>query len=329
MKDMQRLTDPHGRDLTYLRLSLTDRCNFRCYYCMPEEGAQFAARAELLSFPELLRLSALFCRLGISKIRLTGGEPFVRRGILPFLEGLAALDGLADISVTSNGTLLRDHLDALERLGIRNINISLDSLDRRRFHEMTRRDRFDEVYATVLELIERDFEVKLNCVVSAARNTVDIVPFIELTRSLPVAVRFLEEMPFNGRDTFEHSWSHLDIQKHIEAHFPERLALLSPESSTSLNYRIPGHAGTFGIIPSYSRTFCGACNRLRLSATGDLRTCLYGPPAVNLRDLLRSGAPDEDLSAAITGAVARRESDGFAAEAANASIHESMSLLGG
>lgn len=327
---MPRLTDKYGRQLSYLRLSVTDRCNFRCYYCMPEEGAHFAARQDLLSLDEMLRLSKLLVELGITKIRLTGGEPFVRRGMMPFLEALAATPSLEDISITSNGTLIRSHLAQLKALGARSINISLDSLNRERFFQITRRDRFNEVWATIMDLVRDGFDVKLNCVVSAAKNTADIVPFIELTKSLPLSVRFLEEMPFNGGDSFDsHNWNYTDIRRHIGDHYTDIEKLPSPESSTSENYRIPGYAGSFGIIPSYSRTFCGSCNRLRLSATGDLRTCLYGAPAANLRDALRSGADGAELTGIILSAVAQRERDGFAAEAANASIHESMSLLGG
>lgn len=325
------LIDKYGRRLNYLRLSVTDRCNFRCYYCMPEEGMDFAPRRELLSLDELYQLTGIFCELGINKVRITGGEPFVRKGILPFLERLSGLEGLKQISITSNGTLPENALPVLKRAGIRKINISLDSLDRSRFYEITRRDRFEEVYAGIFKLLEENFEVKLNCVVSGARNTEDIAPFIELTRDHLLSVRFLEEMPFNGSSSFAASdWDYRQIYQHISRHYPLLQKLEDEKSSTSVNYKIPGYRGSFGIIPSFSRTFCGTCNRIRLSATGEFRTCLYGPPAGNLRDLLRSGASPAAIIGEIRQAVSMRKKDGFEAEASHKQdTHESMSVLGG
>ena len=325
------LVDQYGRQLNYLRLSVTDRCNFRCYYCMPEEGINFAPRKELLSFEEMYRLSAMFVNLGIGKIRITGGEPFVRNGIIPFLYKLSELDGLNEITVTSNGTLSAKHQLALTEMGIRKINISLDSLDADRFHRITRRDSFAAVYAGILGMLDNGFEIKLNCVVAQNKNTEDILPFIELTKDHKLAVRFLEEMPFNGSEYMEDSgWDHQRIYNYIAANYPDITPLISERTSTSINYKIPDYLGSFGIIPSFSRTFCGTCNRVRLSATGELRTCLYGPPAANLRDVLRGGVTGEELQDLLLSAVAKRERDGFAAEAAShGNIHTSMSVLGG
>lgn len=325
------LIDQYGRRLNYLRLSVTDRCNFRCYYCMPEEGVNFATSNELLSFDEMYQLSALFVNLGVDKIRITGGEPFVRNGIIPFLYKLSELDGLNEIVVTSNGTLSARHQSALKEMGIRKINISLDSLDAERFHHITRRDSFDTVYAGILGMLENGFDIKLNCVVAENKNIQDIIPFIELTKYHKLAVRFLEEMPFNGSEYMEDSgWDHQRIYSYIAAHYPEITPLISERTSTSINYKIPGYLGSFGIIPSFSRTFCGTCNRIRLSATGELRTCLYGPPAANLRDIMRSGATGKHLEHILLNAAAKREKDGFAAEAlSHNAIHTSMSVLGG
>jgi len=326
------LIDQHGRQLNYLRLSVTDRCNFRCYYCMPEEGIDFASRKDLMTFDEMFMLSAIFCNLGISKIRITGGEPFVRNGIIPFLEKLSQTEGLNEITVTSNGTLSAQYQRALLGMGIRKINISLDSLDKHRFHHITRRDSFDTVYAGIFKLLDAGFDIKLNCVVADNKNIQDIVPFIELTKNYPLSVRFLEEMPFNGVDgsPIHSDWNYKRIYSHISQHYPEIHRLISDANSTSVNYKIAGYRGSFGIIPSFSRTFCGTCNRVRLSATGELRTCLYGPPVANLRDLLRRGALVNDVEQAILVAVGRREKDGYAAElASHGAIHTSMSSLGG
>lgn len=326
-----KLVDQYGRQLNYLRLSVTDRCNFRCYYCMPEEGIDFAARKELLSFDELFLLSSIFCRLGVSKIRITGGEPFVRNSIMPFLKKLSKLDGLEEITITSNGTLTRNHISELKRMGIRKINISLDSLNRERFFAITRRDSFEAVYSGIFLLLKEGFDIKLNCVLAEGKNTQDILPFIELTRNNRINVRFLEEMPFNGSSSFIHNnWNHVDIYNYISSNYPNLQKLPAEPNATAVNYKIPGYAGTFGIIPSFSRTFCGTCNRVRLSATGELRTCLYGPPAANLKDLVRKTATVEEIEQLIISAVAKREKDGFAAEALNAQgVHTSMSVLGG
>jgi molybdenum cofactor biosynthesis protein A len=326
------LVDKYGRQLNYLRLSVTDRCNFRCYYCMPEEGIDFAKRKDLMSFDEMYQLSAIFCNLGISKIRITGGEPFVRNGIMPFLNILSGVDGLKEITVTSNGTLSTQYQAQLLQMGIRKINISLDSLSRDRFHLITRRDNFEGVYAGIFKLLEDGFDVKLNCVVAENKNIQDIVPFIELTKNYPLSVRFLEEMPFNGSDGSQvtSEWGYKRIYDHVSQHYPEINRLISDANSTSVNYKILGYQGSFGIIPSFSRTFCGTCNRIRLSATGELRTCLYGPPVANLRDLLRRGASVYDVEQEILAAVSQRERDGYAAEiASQGAIHTSMSALGG
>lgn len=325
------LIDPYGRQLNYLRLSVTDRCNFRCYYCMPEEGMNFVDRKDLLSYEELEQLVRLFFRLGINKIRITGGEPFVRRGIMDFLTGISQIDQLNQITVTSNGTLSAAHREKLKELGILKINISMDALDRQRFLEMTRRDRFEEVYQCVMDLLREGFEVKLNCVVADDKNIQDIVPFIQLTESHPLSVRFLEEMPFNGQNTFNlPRWNHKAIYGHILQHFPQVQKIRDEANSTSVNYKVPGYLGSFGIIPSFSRTFCGSCNRIRLSATGELRTCLYGPPAGNLRDLLRGGMSLAGIESELLRMVASRAKDGFAAEALHAKTPTtSMSFLGG
>lgn len=327
---MSVLIDKYGRELNYLRLSVTDQCNLRCYYCMPEDGIAFARRQELLSFGEMELLMNVFSRLGIRKLRLTGGEPFVRKDIMNFLERIAGSNTLNEISITTNGTLLDAHLSRLKEFGIRKINLSLDSLDPQRFFRITRRDCFDSVMDVLQKMLQDDFEVKLNCVVMVGKNTEDILPFIALTKDQNLSVRFLEEMPFNGGDHEQVStWSYQDILTHVQEHYPETETLVSEPSSTSINYRIPGHQGSYGIIPSFSRTFCGTCNRLRLSATGDLRTCLYGPPAANLRDLLRAGANEHDLENAIFDSVAGRARDGFVAETENAAFHHSMTVLGG
>ena len=291
----------------------------------------FAKRQDLLSFDELHFLSRIFCSLGVTKIRITGGEPFVRNGIIPFLGGLTKVEGLEEITVTTNGTLSLPHIASLKAMGIRKINISIDSLDKGKFFQITRRDKFDEVYATIFTLLNEGFEVKLNCVVSATKNTDEIIPFVELTKEHKLRVRFLEEMPFNGSSDFDHlNWTSKDVMDHILKIYTSVSSLKNEPNSTSLNYQVEGYKGSFGVIPSFSRTFCGTCNRIRLSAKGELRTCLYGQPAANLRDLLRSGAGVREIEDTIIEAVQGRARNGFEAEASSVQdVRESMSVLGG
>jgi cyclic pyranopterin phosphate synthase len=255
----------------------------------------------------------------------------VRAGLIPFLENISVIPGLQEISITSNGSFTTKNILALKEMGIRKVNLSLDSLDRNRFFEITRRDSFESVYAGVFKLLEHGFDVKLNCVLAEGKNTEDIIPFVELTKDYDLSVRFLEEMPFNGSDSFAVPvWDYKEVYSYINQHFPVIHKLESEISSTSVNYKIPGYKGSFGIIPSFSRTFCGTCNRIRLSATGELRTCLYGPAAVNLRDVMRAGASEEEIQEEILAAVSMRAKNGFEAEAlSNEVAHKSMSFLGG
>ncbi len=327
-----QLIDKYGRELNYLRLSVTDRCNLRCYYCMPEEGVLFSPKKDVLSWEEMYLLSSIFTTLGVTKIRITGGEPFARKGLLSFLQNIKSLDGLNEVNITTNATLIEPHIDELKRLNITQLNISLDSLNAQRFHQITRRDSFANVHRTIYKLLDEGFHIKLNCVVSATKNVDDIIPFVELTKHHNLSVRFLEEMPFNGSSHFDNSnWNYRDIYQHISQYYDDNIvALLNPKNSTSLNYKIDNYKGAFGIIPAFSRTFCGTCNRIRLSATGELRTCLYAAPAANLRDALRNGACENELRNIIINAIANRAENGFEAEKKDQKqMHDSMSVLGG
>jgi molybdenum cofactor biosynthesis protein A len=326
------LYDNHGRPLTYLRLAVTDRCNLRCFYCMPEEGVRYLPKSKLLSYEEMERLVRVLVGMGIRKVRLTGGEPFVRQNLMGFIERLAVLDGLDEIALTTNGVLTEPHLPRLRELGVRQVNLSLDTLDRQRFYDITRRDEFPVVERTLYALLEQGFDVKINAVVMAGKNTDDLVPLAELTRQYPLAVRFIEEMPFNGEGSHYPTldWTFLKILDTLRAQYPGLAKVPDGPSSTSDNYRVPGYAGTVGVIAAFSRTFCGTCNRIRLTAQGDLKTCLYDDGVLNVRDLMRSGADDEALREAFLERFAQRPRDGFEAEARRGSVvHESMTTIGG
>ena len=327
------LIDNHGREINYLRLAVTDRCNLRCFYCMPENGIKYMNRKDLLSFEEMTRLIRVFGDLGVSKIRITGGEPFVRKGIMSFLKGISELETIKEINITTNGTFTVEQIPALEKMGIKSVNLSLDSLDSQRFFDITRRDLFDQVMTTYRKLVDSKIRVKTNMVVMDGRNIEDIYPMLELTKHDDVSVRFIEEMPFNGTEGQGNAtiWPAKKIMTYIEEKYTYQ-KMVDPPSSTSLNYKIPGYVGSFGIIPAYTRTFCGSCNRIRLTPQGTLRTCLYGEGQVNFRDLIRGGVTDEVLGDHLIKVVGKRAKDGFEAEksrSATVPVSESMATIGG
>ncbi len=326
------LIDQHNRIVNYLRLSVTDKCNLRCFYCMPEEGIPFYKKDKVLSYEEMLRICSLLTAEGVNKIRITGGEPFVRKDLPYFLKELAALKAAPEINITTNATLLGPHIPLLKSIGVKSINVSLDALDEQRFFEITRRNVYRTVFDNLNALIEHGFDIKLNCVVMKDRNIEDLIPLAELSRHKNISVRFLEEMPFDGQSGVRGAldWSYLKIKDYLTAHFGAMEKLPAPPNSTSQNFRIKGFKGTTGIIPSFSRTFCGSCNRIRLSANGDFRTCLYGPAAINLRDELRAGHSDLILLEKIQQALNQKAANGFLAEQENKELlKDSMAHLGG
>ena len=327
------LIDNHGREINYLRLAVTDRCNLRCFYCMPENGIKYMNRKDLLSFEEMTRLIRVFGDLGVSKIRITGGEPFVRKGIMSFLKGISELETIKEINITTNGTFTVEQIPALEKMGIKSVNLSLDSLDSQRFFDITRRDLFDQVMTTYRKLVDSKIRVKTNMVVMDGRNIEDIYLMLELTKYDDVSVRFIEEMPFNGTEGQGNAtiWPAKKIMTYIEEKYTHEKMVDSP-ASTSRNYKIPGYVGSFGIIPAYTRTFCGSCNRIRLTPQGTLRTCLYGEGQVNFRDFIRGGVTDEALGDYLIEVIGKRAKDGFEAEksrSATLPASESMATIGG
>ncbi|HHJ50614.1 MAG TPA: GTP 3',8-cyclase MoaA [Phaeodactylibacter sp.] len=327
------MTDRQGRTIDYLRIALTDRCNLRCTYCMPEQGIRYVARDELMSYEELLRLVRLLKQHGFTKLRITGGEPFLRKDVMSFLSALREPEyHIPRIRITTNGTLILPRLEELKRLDITHINLSLDSLRPERFADITRRDNYQEVITALHRMLELGFHLKINMVVMADKNADEIADMARLAEEHPLEIRFIEEMPFNGRGQRlpESPWNHQRILEELQQHFPQLHSLPKGPHATAERYSAPGFRGSIGIIAAWSRTFCGSCNRLRLTPQGVLRTCLYDKGTFNLRDMMRAGATDRQILYAIQQALQNRAPDGFESEKRSASSQtESMAQIGG
>ncbi len=329
---MKRLTDKFGRQITYLRLAITDRCNLRCQYCMPAHGIDIVDREELLTFKEMYRITRILSELGVNKVRLTGGEPFVRKDFVKFLESLSFNDQLDQINITTNGVMIAKYIPELEKLGIKKINLSLDTLKADIFKQITRRDLFKETYLTLEKLLASKLELKLNIVIQPGVNTDEIIDFVELTKDKDIAVRFIEEMPFNGKGlrAIDEVWNLERIYAEVEKTYKNILPLEDKKSSTSKNFRIENYKGSFGIIPAFTRTICGDCNRIRLTATGMFKNCLFDDGVFNLRDFIRKGASDEEIAQIFIDTVQQKPENGFIAESNRKdSVSESMSTIGG
>jgi GTP 3',8-cyclase len=324
--------DGHGRAIGDLRLSVTDRCNFRCQYCMPADGLPWLERAEILSFEEIERLVSLFGEMGVRDVRLTGGEPLVRRDFPALARRLCALDELDEVSVTTNGYLLARDAEALVAAGVDRFNVSIDSLQRDRFFAMTRRDALPQVLAG-LEALARYPEahpIKVNAVAMRGFTEHEVLPFARFAREKPYEVRFIEFMPLDA----DHAWDRdrvltgAEIRDQIAEVWP-----LEPEprepSATARVYRFADGQGRIGFINPVSEPFCGDCNRIRLTADGRLRTCLFSLGETDLRGPLRAGASDDDLEELIRDAVWRKELKHHVGDPGFVQPARSMSQIGG
>ncbi len=303
------LSDGFGRRHTYLRISLIERCNLRCRYCMPEEGLDWTPGEQLLTDDEIIRLARLFVEAGVTKIRLTGGEPLLRRGVERIAKEIGALPGLRDLAITTNGLLLPKKIDRLQKAGLTQINLSLDTLRPERFAAITRRKGFPLVLRAVDEAIRRGFSpLKVNCVVMRGVNDDEVLDFVAWTEEKPVEVRFIEYMPFDGN-----RWDDrrlvptAALLERVRVRYPHLERLQDGPHDTSQTHRVPGFVGRIGFISSMTEPFCEGCNRLRLTADGHLKVCLFGRAEVSLRDALRRGAPDGEVRALISRAVGRKK----------------------
>ncbi|OSD06206.1 molybdenum cofactor biosynthesis prote [Trametes coccinea BRFM310] len=327
------LVDSFKRQHNYLRISLTERCNLRCFYCMPSEGVELSPPEHILTDDEVIRLATLFVQSGVTKIRLTGGEPTVRKGIVDIVGRLNELRkyGLQSIGMTTNGIALHRKLPLLIENGLTHLNISLDTLDPFKFEIMTRRMGHDAVLRS-LETALRYKElrsVKLNVVVVQGMNDHEVLDFVEMTKERRLSVRFIEFMPFTGNKWDKHRMvPSADLLTRIRSRYPAVCKAPDELNDTARSYIIPGHAGSFGFISSMSDHFCGSCNRLRLTADGQIKVCLFDAKEISLRDQMRAGADDSTLLATIGRAVMGKKEKHAGMEDIDVVTNRPMILIG-
>lgn len=281
------IADTFGRVHDYLRISLTDNCNLRCFYCMPEEDYVFTPASQLMQVHEIEALANIFVQQGVSKIRLTGGEPLVRKDAAAIITALSRLP--VQLTLTTNGTRLHEFIPVLQDAGVRSLNISLDTLQPDRFRLLTRRDQFELVKRNIDALLQQHFHVKVNMVVMKGLNDTEINDFIAWTKNVPVHVRFIEFMPFSGnRWTSNKVFTWQEILQVVQQEY-EVVRLEDDLHDTAKKYTVPGHAGTFAVISTMSAPFCGGCNRIRLTADGKMKNCLFSSEETDLLTAFRNG----------------------------------------
>ncbi len=325
------LVDRFNRRLNYLRISLTDRCNFNCVYCVPDSQTEKLSHKDILRYEEILHLLDIFTSLGISKVRVTGGEPFVRKGVSSFLSRLGKIESIRDLTLTTNGFLLKDNLEHLKSCGIKRLNISLDALDRELFHQITGRDAFADVWQGITLAEKMGFSpIKLNVVALRDLNENEILKLARLSISHPYHIRFIEYMPV-GKNILDIKASLLtpEIKHHVE-----KLGKLIPVGretgdGPARRFKFQNAKGEIGFISPMSHHFCADCNRLRLTASGKLRVCLLSDDHTDLKTPLRSGCSDADIADLIIVAVSRKPMNHTLSESCSAKIRSQMSAIGG
>ena len=329
---LEQLYDGHGRRISDLRVSVTDRCNFRCQYCMPADGLPWLERDEILSFEEIERIVRLMARMGVTDLRLTGGEPLVRREFPRLVSMLAPIEGIEDLSLTTNGYLLDRDAAALVDAGIKRVNVSIDSLQRDRFFQLTRRDSLGRVLRGLeaIGAFPQVRPIKVNAVALRGFTEEEALPFAEFARSTSYQVRFIEFMPLDG----DHAWSQdrvlpgEELRAIIDSVYPLEEVPREPHSTARV-YRFADGQGEIGFINPVSEPFCADCNRVRLTAEGKLRTCLFSLGETDLREVLRGGADDGELERVIRDAVWRKELKHHVGEPGFRQPPRTMSAIGG
>lgn len=297
------MVDSYGRNIDYLRVSVTDRCNLRCQYCMPADGLEMTSHEEVLSFDEIVRICRVMSQNGVKKIKLTGGEPLVRKDVINLVRDIKNIPGIKDVTMTTNGVLLPDVMDDLACAGIDAINVSLDTMDRELFKKITRRDNFDKVIKGIYKALEYpDISLKINCVPLGIEGQ-KLTDVAELARDNKIHVRFIEMMPIGFGKKFEFK-SEENIVKMLGQEFGNLERFNKPLGNGPCHYyKIDGFTGKIGFISAISHKFCGECNRVRLTSQGFLKTCLQYEKGKSLRELMRDGCSDKELEELITQAI--------------------------
>lgn len=329
---MSKLIDSYNRSIDYLRISITDRCNLRCVYCMPADGIQLAHHENILRYEEVLRIIKICAAHGITRIRLTGGEPLVRKGVVDFIRNISGM-GVKDLSLTTNGVLLKEYAMLLKDAGLKRVNVSLDSLRRDRFKNITRADNLEDVLSGLQESQRAGLNpVKVNMVVIKGFNEDEILDFALMTKEKPYHIRYIEYMPFE----VEAGWQKdkcittMEIKDIIEK-YQKLLPLETSERRTgpARRYRFSDGIGEIGFISPVSDHFCGSCNRLRLTADGKLRTCLFSDDEVDVKDVIRKGATDKEIEDVLFHAVRKKPERHHINDNIFKKCSRTMSLIGG
>ncbi len=328
-----KLIDAYSRKIDYLRISVTDRCNLRCVYCMPPEGIDLIESNDILRYEELLRIARIAAAHGVSKVRVTGGEPLVRKGIVEFLKNLSLIDGIEDLSLTTNGVLLKEYAQRLKDAGLKRVNVSLDSLNRERFRKMTRGDNLAQVLDGLEEAEKVGLRpVKINMVVIKGFNDDEVIDFAMMSKTRPYHVRFIEYMPFNTQEGWQRDkcLTARQLKEMIDAVEPlVPVADAKGPAGPAKRFRFKDAPGEVGFISPVSEHFCGTCNRLRLTADGKLRTCLFSDKEIDIRKALRDGSPDEVVEHLLFRAVAEKPEGHRINENVFKKCSRTMSLIGG
>ena len=327
------LIDPRNRRIDYLRVSVTDRCNLSCVYCKPRTSMKAVAHGDILQYEEIRRLVAVAAPLGISHVRITGGEPLVRRGIVPFIASLRDIPGIEDISVTTNGVLLEEMAEGLRAAGISRLNISMDTLDPKRFSSITGSDQWSKVWRGIEAAEEQGFQpIKLNMVPVKGVNDDEVVAFARLTVERPIHVRFIEFMPIGAQDRWntDACVSTVEIRREIERVFgPLEPARHGAGAGPSQNFRVPGGRGIIGFITPISKHFCESCRRLRLTADGKIRPCLLSDTEIDVKSPMRGGCSDAELERLLRLALEIKPERHYIAESPGGCYERTMSRIGG
>jgi len=326
-----KIVDKHDRIFNYLRLAVNEYCNLRCIYCMPKEGLPFRNKNELLSTQEIKKLIEVSEQLGVSKIRFTGGEPLLRKDISKLVEYAVNLNGVKSVHLTTNGILLNKYLKDFELAGLSGINISLDTLRSDRFIKITRRDNLKEVLENIQLAIKSNIpSIKINVVAMRNFNDDELMDFVNLTIENDITVRFIELMPFDSHQIWKTGkfYKAKDILKDIQEKSNE-IRLIDGSSTEYYALQIHGAKGKVAVIPSYTRSLCGMCNRIRITADGKLLNCLYSEDGFNLKKIIQNGGSDEEIRSIILKSFINKYKDGWLAQNSNENQRESMSQIGG